>query len=271
VSSFRPTYNLAVNLVRRYPVEQAHDILEQSFAQFRDRRHRHALSRRLDAALRLLDRWGHVELGEWRLTERGIVLARIYHESDLLVAEALAEGVFDGLAPRALAGAVSGCSYEARAGRLALERRPPKHMIGALGRLEALAERLRDDEESHHLPRTRRVDSRLAGAVGAWAGGERLERVLERAELPPGDFVRNAKQLIDLLRQLATVAPVRATGQAAAAAAVGLERGVVAASSGPALEEESEDVDLAGDELAGGSDEASAAAEDQHSGGVGLH
>jgi hypothetical protein len=46
---------------------------------------------------------------------------------------------------------------------------------------------------------------------------------------------------------------------------------VVAASSGPALEEESEDVDLAGDELAGGSDEASAAAEDQHSGGVGLH
>ncbi|HAM02991.1 MAG TPA: hypothetical protein DCQ30_12320, partial [Acidimicrobiaceae bacterium] len=50
-SSFRPTYNLAVNLVRRYPAEQAHVVLERSFAQFRDVAHQHALSRRLDRAL----------------------------------------------------------------------------------------------------------------------------------------------------------------------------------------------------------------------------
>jgi len=234
VSSFRPTYNLAVNLVRRYPAEQTHDILEHSFAQFRDQRHRHALSRRLDAALALLDRWGHVELESWRLTDRGAILARIYHESDLLVAEALTDGLFDELSPPVLAGVVSGCTFEARAGRLAHERRLPKSVVGPFERLEALAERLRSDEEAHHLPLTRRTDGSLAGAMSAWAGGERLERVLERAELPAGDFVRNARQLIDVLRQLALVSPVRATGEAAARAAAGLERGVVAASADPA-------------------------------------
>ena len=56
-----------------------------------------------------------------------------------------------------------------------------------------------------------------------WARGQRLDQVLERAELAPGDFVRNVKQLIDLLRQLAvvgrpdTAAAARRCGRVAAA------------------------------------------------------
>ena len=46
-----------------------------------------------------------------------------------------------------------------------------------------------------------------------------------------GDFVRNIKQLIDLLRQLGDVAPVPATAKAARDAADRLFRGVVSASS----------------------------------------
>ena len=69
-----------------------------------------------------------------------------------------------------------------------------------------------------------------------WARGQRLEHVLERAELAPGDFVRNVKQLIDLLRQLALVGPP-ATGAAARRAAEDLQRGVVAASAGPTFAE----------------------------------
>ena len=34
-SAFRPTYNMAANLVRRYPPDQAHHLLNLSFAQFR--------------------------------------------------------------------------------------------------------------------------------------------------------------------------------------------------------------------------------------------
>ena len=50
-------------------------------------------------------------------------------------------------------------------------------------------------------------------------------------EMSGGDFVRNVKQIIDLLRQIRTVALEPATAAAAGAAADRLFRGVVAASS----------------------------------------
>ncbi|MHB8440399.1 MAG: DEAD/DEAH box helicase, partial [Acidimicrobiales bacterium] len=125
-SSFRPSYNLAVNLVRRYRPEDAHLILERSFAQFLDRRHHEALARRLERALKLLERRGFLDIGAWSLGPAGGVLAGIYHESDLLVAEALTDGVFDGLDAAGLAAVVSGCTYEVRQGR-----RPPRRHVPA--------------------------------------------------------------------------------------------------------------------------------------------
>ncbi|MHB8682652.1 MAG: DEAD/DEAH box helicase [Acidimicrobiales bacterium] len=235
-SSFRPTYNLAVNLVRRYPADQAHYVLDRSFAQYLDRRHHHALSRRLDRALALLDERSHVDVGRWRLTKRGELLARIYHESDLLVAEALCDGLFDGLAPAELAGVVSGCTFEVRSGRDRSRRAVPRQLAGPLFGLQELAEDLRALEEHHHLPKTRPVEGGFAEVAWRWARGERLATVLEKAELAPGDFVRNARQLVDLLRQLAVVAPVPATATAARAAADGLQRGVVESSLGPVVE-----------------------------------
>ena len=50
-------------------------------------------------------------------------------------------------------------------------------------------------------------------------------------EMSGGDFVRNIKQLIDLLRQLGVAAPDEATARIAHEAADALFRGVVAASS----------------------------------------
>jgi ATP-dependent RNA helicase HelY len=234
-SSFRASYNLAVNLVRRYAKDQAYEILDRSFAQFVSTDHHHALSRRMDRALKLLERRGHVDLDAWRLTARGALVAHIYHESDLLVAEALADGLFDGLDPAGLAAVVSACTYEVRGGRWRPEPRPPKEITPRLRSLDALAVSLRDEEETNRLPRTREPDPGFAEVAWRWARGERLARVLERAELAPGDFVRNAKQLVDLLRQLATVAPDPTTASTAHRAATALQRGVVAASAGPAV------------------------------------
>jgi ATP-dependent RNA helicase HelY len=232
-SSFRPTYNLAVNLVRRYPADRAHYVLERSFAQFLDRRHHHALSRRLDRCLALLDGRGFVDGGAWHLTERGDVLARIYHECDLLVAEALLGGVLDGLDPAGLAGVVSACTFETRPGRWRPEPRVPGALDERVAALEAMAGELRDEEGAARLDRTRAPDPGFAEAAWRWARGERLDRVLERVQLAPGDFVRNAKQLVDLLRQLALVAPEPATAAAADGAVAAIVRGVVAASAGP--------------------------------------
>ena len=71
-----------------------------------------SLARRFDRVLRLLEAWGYLD--GWELTERGRTLGRLYHECDLLVAEALHEGLFDGLDPAALAGLASVFGYEHR-------------------------------------------------------------------------------------------------------------------------------------------------------------
>jgi len=245
-SSFRPTYNLAVNLVRRYPADQARYVLDRSFAQFLDGRHHRALSQRLDRMLNLLRQWGYVDGDAWRLTDRGSMLTRIYHESDLFIAEAVMAGCFDDLDPPELAAAVSTCSFELRAGRLRVSTAPPDVVSHRFGQLTVLAERLRGDEASAGLHLTRLPDDGFAEVAWRWARGQRLRRVLERAELAPGDFVRNARQLVDLLRQLALVAPDTATRTAAAAAAEALDHGVVSAAVAP-WEDPEADGDAAGD------------------------
>src|SRR5262249_56265602 len=55
-SSFRPTYNMAANLVRRYPPEQARHLLNLSFAQYHADRAVVSLERQLERAREQLNR-----------------------------------------------------------------------------------------------------------------------------------------------------------------------------------------------------------------------
>src|SRR5207247_6285875 len=68
-----------------------------------------SLARQFDRVLRVLEAWGYVD--EWSLTANGEQLARIYHESDLLVAECLRAGMFDGLAPAEVVALASVFTY----------------------------------------------------------------------------------------------------------------------------------------------------------------
>ena len=79
-------------------------------------------------------------------------------------------------------------------------------MVERLAAIDALAGALRADERRVGLRRTRRPDGGLARAVVAWASGGTLDAVLRDAEVAPGDFVRNVRQVIDLVRQIGQVA-----------------------------------------------------------------
>ena len=276
-SSFRSTYNLAVNLVRRYPAEKVHYVVDRSFAQFLDKGHHAALSGRLDRVIELLAGWGYVDITPWRLTERGETLARVFHECDLLVAECLACGLLDGVEAPALAALVSGFCFEARTSRTGGSGGPggprgvggpggvsrlrgvggpagagrPRgggapggyrragraesvHRVHGLGELseraqeiEAVSERLAEAETRSGLLRTRRVDFTLARVLRRWASGEQLGKVLGNAEVAPGDFVRSARQVADLLRQIVEVGRPGCRG-AARQAVQAIDRGVVA-------------------------------------------
>lgn len=228
-SSFRPTYNLAVNLVRRFPKSRVNEVLDKSFAQFQDVRRLDGLSARLERILEVLDRRGHVDVAEWQLTASGVLLARIYHECDLIISETLSAGMLDGLDPPKLAATLSAFTFESRAGRWQPEPRLPPVVEERIQALVARAESLRAEETHMRLAKTRRPEAGFAEAALRWASGERLDRVLERSALSPGDFVRNAKQLADLLRQVSSLAQLPKTDDAAAHAAKAIQRGVVGA------------------------------------------
>jgi ATP-dependent RNA helicase HelY len=189
-----------------------------------------SLARQFDRVLRVLEAWGYID--GWSLTEAGERLSLLYHECDLLIAEALHTGVFDGLDPAALAGLCSVFSYEHRS---PAPPRPPWFPSATAraryAEIEQLSRELNADELEAGLPLTRHPDPGFVALAHAWAAGEDLDDVLEDADVSGGDFVRNVKQLIDLLRQLAEASPERSTTEAAHVAADLLFRGVIAASS----------------------------------------
>ncbi len=189
-----------------------------------------SLARQFDRVLRVLSAWGYVD--GWSLTDNGVRLGRLYHEADLLVAEAITTGLFDDLDAPSLAALVSCLTFEHR-GR---DRPPDAQFPSSTVRvrfteLRRLAGELAADEEAAGLPATRLPDAGFVHLAHAWAAGDGLADVLEDEELSGGDFVRNIKQLIDLLRGVADVAPVPATAARARQAADALHRGVVTASS----------------------------------------
>jgi ATP-dependent RNA helicase HelY len=189
-----------------------------------------SLARQFDRVLTLLEARGYLD--GWALTAEGARLGRLYHETDLLLAEAVHAGLFDGLAPAELAGLASVFTYEARGpGDGPAPWFPTADLRARWGAIEALHTELVTDEQRAGLPPTRPLDPGFVALAASWAGGDDLEDVLEDEELSGGDFVRNVKQLVDLLRQLGEVAPEPATAAAARSAAEALVRGVVAASS----------------------------------------
>ncbi|HEX3394651.1 MAG TPA: DEAD/DEAH box helicase [Acidimicrobiales bacterium] len=189
-----------------------------------------SLARQFDRVLRVLGTWGYVE--EWSLTDAGSMLARIWHECDLLVAEALRTGVFDGLDATSVAALASAFTFEARSSGPRPEPWFPsarvRHRWADLSRLVT---ELNQAEDEAGLPLTRSPDPGFFAAAYGWAAGEDLGEVIADEEISGGDFVRNVKQLIDLLRQLGDVAIEPATAKTAREAADRLFRGVVAISS----------------------------------------
>ena len=96
---------------------------------------------------------------------------------------------------------------------------------------------LQDAEEEAGLGVHRPPDPSFIAVAYAWAAGEGFADVVAAEELSGGDFVRTMKQLIDLLRQFAIVAPLKETRRAADTAAEALFRGVVASSSAVDVED----------------------------------
>jgi len=191
-----------------------------------------SLARTFDRVCALLEARDY--LHKDTVTEEGRRLARIWSESDLLVAECLRLGVWDALSAAELAGAVSALVYEARRSEDPGTPVPGGPLRDALTATVRLWGELESDESERGLQLTRQPDAGFVWPAYRWARGESLERVLRAAatvegDMPAGDFVRWARQVLDLLDQVAAAAgadtALRATAREAITA---MRRGVIA-------------------------------------------
>jgi len=189
----------------------------------------HVIARTFDQVCGVLAELGYLD-GD-KVTAEGSRLASLYTELDLLAAECLRRGLWDALTPAELAACVSALTFESRrpedAGPPRLPGGPVREVLASMVRVW---NELDGIEHDHRLSFLREPDLGFAWHAHAWAQGRQLDSVLAGG-LTPGDFVRAAKQLIDLLDQVAVAAGPGKLSATARSAIHALRRGVVAYSA----------------------------------------
>jgi ATP-dependent RNA helicase HelY len=203
-----------------------------------------SLARTFDRIVGLLAERGFIasDDGDPQVTDDGRLLARIYCESDLLVAECLRSGAWTQLGPAELAAVVSTVLYEARGsadsrgpGAPLGGRELPPQLRQALVRSRRLSGTLRADEQRHRITPSREPDDGFVDAMYRWASTGDLSVALAAAEesgngspLSAGDFVRWCRQVLDLLDQVRNTASEPGLRSSARRAIDAVRRGVVA-------------------------------------------
>ncbi|MGK2882054.1 MAG: DEAD/DEAH box helicase [Mycobacterium sp.] len=204
-----------------------------------------SLARTFDRIVGLLNERGYIEQGADipDVTADGRLLARIYSESDLLVAECLRGGTWNGLGSAELAAVLSAVLFESRGsdgpGVAQADEVPTAKLRKALAQTRRISEELRSEERRHRINPSREPDEGFVAAVYRWASSGDLAASLAASDaagtgspLSAGDFVRWCRQVLDLLDQVRNAAPDRATRAAARRAIDEIRRGVVAVDGG---------------------------------------
>ena len=208
---------------------ERHDRLSRDTAQLERRveSRTNTIARMFDRVCGMLEGLGY--LAGDTVTPAGRTLARIYSEADLVIAEALRDGMWDELDAPELASLCSALVYEARRDDDPTPRLPSGRVREALNSLSRLWASLKATERDAHLDFLREPDAGFAWAAYRWARGDSLDQVLLDTGQAPGDFVRWMKQLIDLLDQIVdAAAPESSVSRTARNAVNAVRRGVVA-------------------------------------------
>jgi ATP-dependent RNA helicase HelY len=161
------------------------------------------IAKRFDRVQIMLEKYGYLDQGV--ITKWGLILAKIYGETDLLIAEMIRLGAFDELSASEIVSVLSALVYEAR--RDESPKIPHGAVQNSLAELIARWKVIHEDEEDVGLEAMREPDFGFCMASYRWASGHSLSAILKGTELTVGDFVRSMKQIIDLLRQIAIASP----------------------------------------------------------------
>lgn len=162
------------------------------------------IPRTFDRVSAILDDCGYLD--HQSLTDKGKTLTRIYSESDLLLTEMIHSDLFEGISAADLVALLSALIYEGRGERSKIPR-IPRSVEPLVKSCVATWAKLVDLEEINGLDPQREPNFDLAWSSYRWANGNSLQSILRETEIPVGDFVRNMRQIIDLLGQLLDARP----------------------------------------------------------------
>jgi ATP-dependent RNA helicase HelY len=146
--------------------------------------------------------------GGTEVTDHGRMLARIYAELDLVTAECIRAGVFDGLTHPQLAAVLSSLVFEARRADESghRPRMPDARTNAAMIEVRRIWHEVSLVERDARLNRGPEPDIGFSEVAYGWAAGRTLSAVLRGSDFTAGDFVRWIRQVADFAGQIADAA-----------------------------------------------------------------
>ena len=159
----------------------------------------------------------------------GRMLARIYAELDLVTAECMRAGVFEGLTHPQLAAILASLVFEARRSDEAghRPRMPDARSNAAMIEVRRIWHEVSLVERDARLERAPEPDIGFSEAAYGWAAGRTLSAVLQGSDFTAGDFVRWIRQVADFAGQIADAAGPGDLRQTARLLVRSMRRGVV--------------------------------------------
>ena len=199
------------------------DRLERRIA----KRRSHDVVTDFDRLHAVLDATGYTR--GWELLPPGESLRKLYNELDLLLSECLRAGVLDGLDASQFAAMLSVFTFESRGGEVP-QMPHAAFALEPIDEIAAMWDRITKLEADHGLDPSRYPDVGLVDTIAGWADGLDLDELFDTEDIRAGDFVRSARQVLDLLRQVRDGFPQwRSVAQQAIER---IDRGIVAVGAG---------------------------------------
>ncbi|MFM1825545.1 MAG: hypothetical protein RLZZ37_180 [Actinomycetota bacterium] len=136
------------------------------------------------------------------LTKWGKFLKQIHSEFDLLIIESLRRNLLNNLTPVQLACLLSGFVYNPRRDELDIPINIDEIIKNNANQILKLSDEIIETERTFKIINNKSPHFGMANIIKQWCSDVNLKKILQKTEIAPGDFVRNVKQIIDLLRQI---------------------------------------------------------------------
>jgi ATP-dependent RNA helicase HelY len=165
----------------------------------------HVIAKTFDKICHVLTMLGYIE-GE-KLLPQGLILSKIYAESDLLLTESIRRGLFNELTPAEIVSVASAMIFESRSQEDLAPKIPNDNVANVLASITRVWAELEELEIEVGVKTQKPPDLGFCFMIFKWANGSSLNQVLKGSDMSVGDFVRSTKQLVDLLGQIANASP----------------------------------------------------------------